>query len=183
MSPRDARRTPAPATPALTTGAPAPTRAGTRQWAALVVLMLPVLLVSVDNTVLSFALPEISTALQPSAAAQLWIVDVYSLVLAGLLVAMGSLGDRFGRRRLLLVGASGFAAVSVVAAFAPTGQAIALDILSAIWNRSSFHVTQHDAFKRRLQPGIACQLPVVSSALLVCAVEDRTGTCRPRRDQ
>ncbi|MBD8704682.1 MULTISPECIES: MFS transporter [Frigoribacterium] len=96
-----------------------PTRAGTRQWAALVVLMLPVLLVSIDNTVLSFALPEISTALRPSAAGQLWIVDVYSLVLAGLLVAMGSLGDRFGRRRLLLIGASGFALVSLGAAFAP----------------------------------------------------------------
>ncbi|KQR62855.1 MFS transporter [Frigoribacterium sp. Leaf172] len=96
-----------------------PSRAGTRQWAALVVLMLPVLLVSIDNTVLSFALPEISTALRPSAANQLWIVDVYSLVLAGLLVAMGSLGDRFGRRRLLLVGASGFALVSLGAAFAP----------------------------------------------------------------
>ena len=80
-----------------------PPRAGRRQWAALVVLMLPVLLVSVDNTVLSFALPEISTALQPSAAGQLWIVDVYSLVLAGLLVAMGSMGDRFGRRTLLLL--------------------------------------------------------------------------------
>ncbi|KQO81161.1 MFS transporter [Frigoribacterium sp. Leaf263] len=96
-----------------------PSRAGTRQWAALVVLMLPVLLVSIDNTVLSFALPEISTALRPSAANQLWIVDVYSLVLAGLLVAMGSLGDRFGRRRLLLIGASGFALVSLGAAFAP----------------------------------------------------------------
>jgi len=101
-----------------------PERAGTRQWAALVVLMLPVLLVSVDNTVLSFALPEISTALRPSAAAQLWIVDVYSLVLAGLLVAMGSLGDRFGRRRLLLIGASGFALVSLAAAFAPTAEAL-----------------------------------------------------------
>ena len=104
--------------------APAPARAGARQWAALVVLMLPVLLVSVDNTVLSFALPEISTALRPSAAAQLWIVDVYSLVLAGLLVAMGSLGDRFGRRRLLLIGATGFATVSVFAAFAPSAEAL-----------------------------------------------------------
>ena len=100
------------------------TRAGTRQWAALVVLMLPVLLVSIDNTVLSFALPEISTALRPSAAGQLWIVDVYSLVLAGLLVAMGGIGDRFGRRRMLLIGATGFALVSVLAAFAPTAPAL-----------------------------------------------------------
>ena len=80
--------------------------------AALVVLMLPVLLVSVDNTVLSFALPEISIALAPTGAEQLWIIDVYPLVLAGLLVTMGTLGDRFGRRRMLLIGATGFAAVS-----------------------------------------------------------------------
>jgi len=91
-----------------------------RGWAALAVLMLPVLLVSVDNTVLSFALPEISLALAPSGAGQLWIIDIYPLVLAGLLVTMGTLGDRFGRRRMLLIGATGFAAVSALAAFAPT---------------------------------------------------------------
>ncbi|MFE2771923.1 MFS transporter [Microbacterium resistens] len=102
-----------------TAGTQAP-RAGARAWAALAVLMLPVLLVSVDNTVLSFALPEISLALAPSGAEQLWIIDVYPLVLAGLLVTMGNLGDRFGRRRMLLIGATGFAAVSALAAFAPT---------------------------------------------------------------
>lgn len=95
-------------------------RVGWRGWAALVVLMLPVLLVSVDNTVLSFALPAIAQDLAPSAAEQLWIIDAYPLVLAGLLVTMGTLGDRFGRRRMLLIGATGFAAVSVLAAFAPT---------------------------------------------------------------
>ncbi|WP_144877432.1 MFS transporter [Microbacterium sp. 1.5R] len=95
-------------------------RVGARGWAALVVLMLPVLLVSVDNTVLSFALPEISIALAPSGTEQLWIIDVYPLVLAGLLVTMGTLGDRFGRRRMLLIGATGFAIVSALAAFAPT---------------------------------------------------------------
>ena len=66
--------------------------------------------------------PSISEALKPSATGMLWIVDVYPLVLAGLLVAMGSLGDRIGRRRLLLIGATGFAAVSAVAAFAPTAE-------------------------------------------------------------
>ncbi|MET4053217.1 DHA2 family multidrug resistance protein-like MFS transporter [Frigoribacterium sp. PvP054] len=111
-----------PASVPVTSPTGVPPRAGRRQWAALVVLMLPVLLVSVDNTVLSFALPEISTALQPSAAGQLWIVDVYSLVLAGLLVAMGSMGDRFGRRKLLLIGASGFAVVSVLAAFSTSAE-------------------------------------------------------------
>ncbi|MFK3679350.1 MFS transporter [Microbacterium sp. NPDC090218] len=102
-----------------TTDTDAP-RVGARGWAALVVLMLPVLLVSVDNTVLSFALPEISIALAPTGAEQLWIIDVYPLVLAGLLVTMGTLGDRFGRRKMLLIGATGFAAVSALAAFAPT---------------------------------------------------------------
>jgi len=105
--------------PTDTGGIHAP-RAGARGWFALVVLMLPVLLVSVDNTVLSFALPEIALALAPSGAEQLWIIDAYPLVLAGLLVTMGTLGDRFGRRRMLLIGATGFAAVSALAAFAPT---------------------------------------------------------------
>ncbi len=96
------------------------TRVGWRGWAALAVLMLPALLVSIDNTVLSFALPQIALDLEPSSIEQLWIVDAYPLVLAGLLVTMGTLGDRFGRRRMLLVGAVGFAVVSVLAAFAPT---------------------------------------------------------------
>ncbi|WP_345764207.1 MFS transporter [Diaminobutyricibacter sp. McL0608] len=112
-TPVDAGRGPGETRPALR-------RAGVRQWAALVVLMLPVLLVSVDNTVLSFALPSISKALEPSGTGMLWIIDAYPLVLAGLLVAMGSLGDRIGRRRLLLIGSIGFAAVSVGAAFAPS---------------------------------------------------------------
>ncbi len=88
-----------------------------RQWWALAVLMIPVLLVSIDNLVLSFALPEISRELQPSGNQLLWLVDVYALMLAGLLIAMGSLGDRIGRRRLLLIGATGFGLVSVLAAF------------------------------------------------------------------
>ncbi|MEV1130174.1 MFS transporter [Agromyces sp. NPDC049794] len=95
-----------------------------RAWVALGVLMLPVLLVSVDNTVLSFALPAISRDLAPTAAQQLWIIHAYPLVLAGLLVAMGAAGDRFGRRRLLLIGSTGFAVLSVAAAFAPTPEAL-----------------------------------------------------------
>ncbi|GGR23029.1 MFS transporter [Agromyces mediolanus] len=106
-------------------GDPASTgRAPRRAWFALVVLMLPTLLVSVDNTVLSFALPEISRDLAPTAAEQLWIIDAYPLVLAALLVAMGSAGDRWGRRRMLIIGSIGFAVVSVLAAFAPTAAAL-----------------------------------------------------------
>ena len=91
-----------------------------RRWAALAVLMLPVLLIAVDNTVLAFAIPGISAALTPSGTQLLWVVDTYPLVLAALLVPMGSLGDKVGRRRLLLIGSLGFAVVSAVAAFVPT---------------------------------------------------------------
>jgi DHA2 family multidrug resistance protein-like MFS transporter len=87
---------------------------------ALVALTLPVLLISMDATILGFAIPHLSEAIQPSSAELLWIVDIYSFVLSGLLITMGNLGDRIGRRRLLLVGAGGFAAASVASAFAPT---------------------------------------------------------------
>ena len=99
-------------------------RAGVREWIALAVLMIPVLLTSVDNTVLSFALPQVSTALRPSGTQLLWLVDIYPLMLAGLLVAMGSLGDRLGRRRMLVIGAVGFGVASVFAAYSPSASAL-----------------------------------------------------------
>lgn len=102
----------------MTVTAPRPVRPSARDWAGLAVLFLPTLLVAIDNTVLSFALPAISAAVSPSATQQLWIVDAYPLVLAGLLVTMGTLGDRIGRRRTLLIGVAGFGAVSLAAAFA-----------------------------------------------------------------
>lgn len=89
-----------------------------RQWAALVVLTLPVLLIAMDNTILGLAVPSLSADIEPTSSQLLWIVDVYSFVVAGLLVTMGALGDRIGRRRLLLVGASAFGAASVMAALA-----------------------------------------------------------------
>ncbi len=95
-------------------------RGGRRDWLALALLMFPVLLVAVDNTALTFALPAIASALDTSGVQLLWVVDAYPLVLAGLLVAMGSLGDRIGRRRLLIIGSIGFAAVSAATAFAPS---------------------------------------------------------------
>ncbi|MGB3187386.1 MAG: MFS transporter [Ornithinimicrobium sp.] len=93
-----------------------------RRWAALAVLVLPVLLISVDMTVLGFAVPALSADLEPSSTQLLWIIDVYSFLLAGLLVLMGNLGDRIGRRRLLMVGAVAFAAASVAAAFATSAE-------------------------------------------------------------
>ncbi|WP_397453498.1 MFS transporter [Pseudomonas sp. NA-150] len=72
---------------------------------------------TIDNTILNFALPRIVMALSSSAAEQLWMIDAYSLVLAGLLVTMGHSGDRFGHRRMLCVGCVGFVAVSVLVVF------------------------------------------------------------------
>ena len=87
-------------------------------------LTLPVLLISLDNTVLGFAVPALSESLEPTSAQLLWIVDVYSFVLGGLLITMGNLGDRIGRRRLLLIGAFGFSIASTFAAFAPTANTL-----------------------------------------------------------
>ncbi|MGH4030623.1 MFS transporter [Actinomycetota bacterium Odt1-20B] len=88
------------------------------RWLALAVLVLAVLLVAVDATVLGLATPYISEDLKPSGTQLLWIGDVYSFVIAGLLVSMGSLGDRIGRKKLLLTGAVAFGAVSVLNAYA-----------------------------------------------------------------
>jgi DHA2 family multidrug resistance protein-like MFS transporter len=96
----------------------APPRAGHREWVGLAVLSLPTLLVAIDNTVLGFALPAISAALAPSATQLLWLVDIYPLVLAALLVTMGTLGDRIGHRRTLMIGVAGFGTVSAAAALA-----------------------------------------------------------------
>ena len=87
-----------------------------RDWAALAVLTLAVTLLAVDATVLSLAIPSLSADLAPSASQLLWIGDVYSFVLAGLLVTMGNVADRIGRRRLLLIGTAGFGVSSVLAA-------------------------------------------------------------------
>ncbi|WP_435298992.1 MFS transporter [Timonella sp. A28] len=104
------------------TSAPTTPRAGIKEWLGLATLMLVVLIVSIDNTVLSFALPELSKELRPTGTALLWMVDIYPLVLAGLLVVMGTLGDRIGRKKLLLIGAVGFGAVSIYAAFATSAE-------------------------------------------------------------
>lgn len=93
-------------------------RATRREWAGLAVLALPTLLLSIDIFVLLLALPKIDLALRPSSTQQLWISDSYGFLLAGLLVTMGTLGDRIGRRKLLLRGAAAFGAVSVLAAYA-----------------------------------------------------------------
>ncbi|KAB2352814.1 MFS transporter [Actinomadura rudentiformis] len=92
-------------------------RAGRREWIGLAVLTLPTLLLSLDMSVLFLALPHLSEDLGASATQQLWIMDVYGFMIAGLLVTMGTLGDRIGRRRLLLIGATAFSVASVAAAY------------------------------------------------------------------
>ncbi|TKG71685.1 MFS transporter [Prauserella endophytica] len=99
-------------------------RAGRREWLALGVLALPTMVLSMDLTVLHLAVPRLSADLAPSGAQLLWILDIYGFMVAGFLLLMGALGDRVGRRRLLMIGACCFAVVSVLAAFAPTAETL-----------------------------------------------------------
>src|SRR6478609_5738176 len=92
-----------------------PDTAGARQWAGLGMLALPTLLLSMDVTVLYLAVPRLVADLRPSGEQMLWITDVYGFMIAGLLVTMGTLGDRIGRRRLLMWGAGAFGVASVAA--------------------------------------------------------------------
>lgn len=91
-------------------------KAGRREWIALAVLALPCVVYAMDLTVLNVAVPSLSAALHPTSTQLLWIVDIYGFVSAGLLIAMGTIGDHIGRRRLLLVGGAAFAAASLLAA-------------------------------------------------------------------
>jgi MFS transporter, DHA2 family, multidrug resistance protein len=92
-------------------------RATRREWIGLAVIALPCLLYAMDLTVLTLAVPSLSADLHPSSTELLWIVDIYGFLVAGFLVTMGTVGDRIGRRRLLLIGAGAFGGASVVAAF------------------------------------------------------------------
>ncbi len=148
-------------------------RTKSKRWLGLGVLMLPVLLVTVDNTVLGFALPKIAEALRPSASQQLWMIDAYSLVLAGLLVSMGSLGDRVGHRKLLLIGSLGFAMVSVLTAYSETAMHLiigraCMGIFGAMLMPSTLALIRsvfEDREERRLAVAIWATTLTVGSAL------------------
>ena len=99
-----------------------PPRAGRREWIGLAVLALACVLYVMDLTVLYLALPAISTDLEPTSAQLLWIIDIYGFFVAGSLITMGTLGDRIGRRRLLLIGAGAFGLVSILAAFSTSAE-------------------------------------------------------------
>jgi len=97
-------------------------RATRREWIGLAVIALPCLLYSMDLTVLNLAVPSLSADLKPTSSQLLWIVDIYGFLVAGALITMGTLGDRIGRRRLLMIGAAAFGIASVLAAFSTSAE-------------------------------------------------------------
>jgi DHA2 family multidrug resistance protein-like MFS transporter len=101
------------------TASPKATR---RDWIGLAVIALPCLLYSMDLTVMNLAIPQLSAELKPTGAQLLWIVDMYGFMIAGSLITMGTLGDRIGRRKLLLAGAAAFGGASVLAAFSNSAE-------------------------------------------------------------
>lgn len=98
------------------------TKATRREWIGLAVIALPCVLYAMDLTVLNLAVPRLSEDLKPTSAQLLWILDIYGFLVAGSLITMGTLGDRIGRRRLLLIGAAAFGVASVVAAFSNSAE-------------------------------------------------------------
>ncbi|WP_053382623.1 MFS transporter [Leucobacter celer] len=106
------------ATPAQTT------LSRSRRWAAVAVLTASLLVITMDMTILNIALPEMAAELHPSSDQQLWIIDVYSLVLAGLLVSFAAIADRWGRKRMLLLGYAIFGAASLLVLFANSAEGV-----------------------------------------------------------
>jgi DHA2 family multidrug resistance protein-like MFS transporter len=159
--------------------APAATR---RAWFGLAVLALPTLLISVDVSVLYVALPTLSEELGASSTQQLWILDIYSFLLAGLLVTMGGLADRLGSRRLLLTGATAFGAVSALAAFSQSAEMLIvaralLGVAGATLMPSTMALIRHmfprpEQMGRALSIWLACFMggitagPILGGALL-----------------
>lgn len=98
------------------------TRATRREWVGLATIALPCMVYAMDLTVLNLAVPALSRELNPSSSQLLWIIDIYGFMVAGFLITMGTLGDRIGRRKLLLIGAAAFAAASAIAAFSKSAE-------------------------------------------------------------
>jgi DHA2 family multidrug resistance protein-like MFS transporter len=97
-------------------------KATRREWLGLIAIALPCMIYSMDLTVLNLAVPTLTRELQPSASQLLWIIDIYGFMVAGFLMTMGTLGDRIGRRRLLMIGAAFFGVASTVAAFSDSAE-------------------------------------------------------------
>ena len=101
-------------------------KATKKEWFGLAVIALPCMLYSMDLTVLNLAVPKLTVDLNPSGTQLLWIVDIYGFLLAGFLITMGTLGDRIGRRKLLMIGAAAFGLASVLAAFSSSAELLIL---------------------------------------------------------
>ena len=137
-------------------------KATRREWAGLAVLALPCLLYSMDLTVLNLAVPHLSADLQPTSAQLLWIIDIYGFLIAGSLITMGTLGDRIGRRRLLLIGATVFGLASLLAAFSTSAAMLIaaralLGIAAATLAPSTLSLLRtmfHDPNQRRFAIGV-----------------------------
>ena len=106
----------------MTEAVAAAPRAGRKEWIGLAVIALPCMLYSMDLTVLNLAVPALTQDLEPSSTQLLWILDIYGFLVAGSLITMGTLGDRIGRRRLLLIGAAAFGLASIAAAFSTSAE-------------------------------------------------------------
>jgi DHA2 family multidrug resistance protein-like MFS transporter len=139
-----------------------PAKATRREWIGLAVIALPCLVYVMDLTVLNLALPAISAELKPSAAQLLWMIDIYGFLVAAFLITMGTLGDRIGRRKLLLIGAAAFAAASTIAAFADSAEMLIamralLGIAGATLAPSTLSLIRnmfHDERERQLAIGL-----------------------------
>jgi DHA2 family multidrug resistance protein-like MFS transporter len=140
----------------------AATRAGRREWIGLAVLALPTLLVALDIGALFLALPHLSADLGASSTQQLWIMDIYGFLLAGFLITMGTLGDRVGRRKLLMIGAAAFTVASVLAAYSTSPEMLIatralLGIAGATLSPSTLALISN-MFRDARQQGVAISL-------------------------
>src|SRR5919109_1273047 len=137
-------------------------KAGRCEWIGLAVLALACVVYAMDLTVLHLAVPQLSEDLEPTSAQLLWIADIYGFMVAGLLITMGTLGDRIGRRRLLLIGAAGFAVASFLAAFSTSAEMLIasralLGIAGATIAPSTLSLIRnlfHDAAQRTFAIGV-----------------------------
>jgi DHA2 family multidrug resistance protein-like MFS transporter len=141
---------------------PTPPRATRREWIGLAVIALPCLVYAMDLTVLNLAVPALSAELKPTSSQLLWIIDIYGFLVAGFLITMGTLGDRIGRRKLLLIGAAAFAVASLIAAFARGAEMLIamralLGIAGATLAQSTMSLIRnmfHDEHQRQFAIGI-----------------------------
>ncbi len=148
-------------------------RAGPRAWAGLALLSLPTIMLGLDLTLLHLALPALALDLKPTSVQALWIMDAYGFFIAGFLITMGTLGDRIGRRKMLLIGSVAFALASVVAAFSTSANMLivaraALGIAGATLMPSTLALISNlfsDPRQRALGIGIWATMWGVGSAL------------------